>query len=112
MKRETLKRETRTFRNANARRETEGQSLTRILRPFEPGEVFESFAAAYDSRSSVLDEDLGRTRPEVVVRRHRRPVGARVADRDEVSLLGARQPRVPLEAVGGLAYGADHVGRD
>jgi len=98
----------------NALRKTFGdvEAVRGVSFSVEPGEVFESFAAAYDSRSSVLDEDLARTRPEVVVRRHRRSVGARVANRDEVSLLQARQPRVPLEAVGRLAHGPDHVGSD
>jgi hypothetical protein len=72
-----------------------------ILLSFEPDEVLESFAAANrPERLSGFDQDLGGAGAEVVVGRHREPVGAVVADGEDLALGRLRQGDVAGEEVG------------
>src|SRR5262249_54474095 len=98
-----------SFTKKIARRIFEAES-GRILRLFEPNEVFESFAAPRESRLPVGDENFGGAKAQVVVGGHHESIGARVADREKVAFLRTNHVDVLRKRVGGLADRTDDVG--
>ena len=61
------------------------------------------------ARLPAFDQHFGRQRTAIVVRRHRRAVGAGVADGDEIADLRPRQHAVAAERVAALADRADDL---
>ena len=74
-------------------------------------EVLEGLPSSNQAEPApVLDQDLGGARPHVVVRRHDEAVGARVAHREQVARLEARELAAAGQEVAALADRAHDVG--
>src|SRR5947207_5038593 len=82
-------------------------SITEKLCVFEREHVVDRLTAPDDAPASFVDEHFGRQRTTVVVRCHRRPVRAGVANRHEVAHLEVRQRAIAADDIAAFADRTD-----
>src|ERR1700730_12917162 len=70
---------------------------------FERQHVVDGLSPSDDTPPALVDEDFRRQRPPIIVRGHRRSIGAGVPDGDEIADLEGGQPAVAPDNVSALA---------
>ena len=70
-------------------------------------DIFKTVAFANHMGFGAIDQNLGRARPAVVVRRHHEAVCASAHHRQQIARVGLRQVALAREKISALAYRAD-----